>query len=150
MYIRHKAEGAIVFTLTVILSLITKVSYNDLSATALTVVSISVAVYIAAMSSLLGSPYASKISSIADSWIKGKSQLGVLTTYLRIAGNCGVLTIIISILYQIPSVIKIPVFLSRLTSAIACGIFAINIYFLWLVFHFLSVALINSARNSSS
>lgn len=148
MYRRHKASGIIVFISAVIFSYFAEILYDTLAMTAITVVSISVAVYIAVMSALLGSPYADKLKSIRDSKIRGKSQLGVLTTYLRTAGDFGILTIIISSLYQIPSVITVPPLLQRLVSSASCGIFAINLLFLWLIFRFLVTALINSAGNS--
>ena len=148
MYSRHKAAGIIVFILTVILCYFAEILYDDLAITAITVVSISVAVYIATMSALLGSPYADKLKSVRDSKIRGKSQLGVLTTYLRVAGNWGILTIIISSLYQIPAVITVPLLLHRLASSAACGIFVVNLWLLWLIFQFLVTAMINSAGNS--
>ena len=127
MYTRHKIIGIIVFIMTAIPCYFAEILYDNLAITAITVVSISVAIYIATMSALLGSPYADKLKSIRDSKIRGKSQLGVLATYLRIAGDCGVLTIFIGSLYQIPAIIAIPPLLQRLASSAACGIFAVNI-----------------------
>lgn len=148
MYSRHKVTGIVLFILTTILSYFAEILYDTLAMTAITVVSISVAIYIATMSALLGSPYAEKLKSIRDSKIRGKSQLGVLATYLRVAGDCGVLTIFVSSLYQIPAVITIPPLLQKLVSSVACGVFVVNILFLWLIFRFLVTALINSAGNS--
>ena len=150
MYKRHKTAVSTVFVLTAVLCYSTKILYDNIADIAITVVSISVAVYIATMSALLGSPYADKLKSIRDTEIKEKSQLGVLTTYLRVAGNCGILTILVSSLYKIPSIANVSPQLQRLTSSISCAIFVINIFFLWLVFKFLATALMNSASNNSS
>lgn len=147
MYTRHKIAVFAVFILTAIFCYFAEILYENLAITAITVVSISVAIYIAAMSALLGSPYADRLKSIRDSKIVGNSQLGVLTTYLRVAGNIGVLTIVISILFQIPAVITVPPPLRRLVSSFACGTFAVNVLFLWLIFQFLTTSLVNSARN---
>lgn len=148
MYTRHKAEGIALFIVATVLSYSASVSYEDLANAAITVVSISVAVYIAAMSALLGSPYANHLKAVVDKKIKGKSQLGVLATYLRAAGLCGTITIIISCLYLIPSPVTVSFHIVRVLSSVSCGIFAVNILFLWIIFQFLSVALINSAQGS--
>ena len=146
MYTRHKVEGIALFIIVTVLSYSASVSYEDLANAAITVVSISVAVYIAAMSSLLGSPYANHLKAVVDKKIRGKSQLGVLATYLRTAGLCGTITIITSCLYLIPSPVTVSFHITEFFSSISCGIFAVNILFLWVIFRFLSVALINSTQ----
>lgn len=149
MYTRHKVEGIALFIVITAISYYTNLSYDNLANVAITVVSISVAVYIAAMSALLGSPYANRLKSVADKQVRGKSQLGVLTAYLRAAGRCGTITIIISCLYLIPSPITIPFYTTKFFSSISYGIFAVNVLFLWIIFHFLSVALVDSAQKIS-
>lgn len=146
MYTHHKVETGIVFLVGVVLSFLIKAAYKDLSFTAITVVSISLAVYIAAMSALLGSPYADKLKAVADKKIKTKSQLGVLATYLQVAGGFSVFTIAISSLYQLASLKISNLLLSQIISSISFGVFAVNILFMWLIFSFLSTALINSAQ----
>lgn len=146
MYTHHKVEAVILFIAVAILSFLSAVTYKNLAITAITVVSISLGVYIAAMSALLGSPYADQLKAVADEKVKTKSQLGVLATYLRVAGRFSVFTIIISSLYQFTSLKINNAFLSQIVSSISCGIFALNILFLWLIFSFLSTALINSAQ----
>lgn len=159
MYTHHKVEAGIIFIAVYTLSFMAGVAYKDLALAAITVVSISLAVYIAAMSALLGSSYADRLKAIADKKIKSKSQLGVLTTYLRVSGGFSVFTIAISSLYQFTSLkidsmfllqvdpLKInSVLLLQIASSISCGAFALNILFIWLIFSFLSTALVNSAR----
>ena len=146
MYIRHKVSILVVFLLSAAVAGAFNIEYENLSSTALTIVSISVAVYIATMSSMLGSPYADKLKAVPDPKIYGKTQLGVMTTYFRVAGVCGVVTICISVFYQIPSSIVFLPFVKRIMSAISCGIFAVNILFLYLIFQFLATSLINSTQ----
>ncbi|MEA5040312.1 MAG: hypothetical protein VB086_10800 [Clostridiaceae bacterium] len=148
MYVHHKIKALILFIVVVILSFIIGAAYKDLALAAITAVSISLAVYIAAMTALLGSPYSDRLKTIVDKKIKTKSQLGVLTTYLRVAGGFSVITLIISSLYQFTSLKINNSFLSQAASSISCGAFALNIFFLWLIFNFLSTALINSAQRN--
>lgn len=146
MYKHHKVEAVFIFIVVAILSFLMDAAYKDMALAALSVVTISFAVYIAAMSALLGSPYADRLKSVADEKIKTKSQLGVLNTYLRVAGKTSVLTIAISSLYQFTSLKTNNVLFSRIASSLSCGVFALNILFLWLIFSFLSSALINLAQ----
>ena len=146
MYIRHRVSIFVAFLLPAVIAGVLNIEYENLASTAITIVSISVAVYIAAMSSMLGSPYANKLKAVPDSKIHGKSELGVITTYFRTAEGCGVITICISVLYQIPSPVVILPLVKRILSAISCGIFAVNILFLYLLFQFLATALINSTQ----
>lgn len=146
MYTHHKVEAMVIFVVVAILSFLAGAAYKDMALAALTVVTISFAVYIAAMSTLLGSPYADRLKAIADKKIKTKSQLGVLNTYLRVAGKTSVLTIAISSLYQFTTLRVNNALLSQIISSLSCGVFALNIFFLWLIFSFLSSALITFAQ----
>ena len=112
--------------------------------TAITLVSIAVGVYIAAVSALLGRPYAKELKQETDKKKTGNTLLGTLQDYFRCAGKFGVVTIIVSCLYCIPSTYIIPARIMRIGSAIAYGVFSCNILFLWLVFIFL----VNSLEKS--
>ena len=102
--------------------------------TAITLVSIAVGVYIAAVSALLGSPYAKELKQETDKKKTGNTLLGTLQDYFRCAGKFGVVTIIVSCLYCIPSTYIIPARIMRIGSAIAYGVFSCNILFLWLLY----------------
>ena len=149
MYVRHRVSIFTAFLLSVVIAGILNVGYENLASTAITIVSISVAVYIAAMSSMLGSAYADKLKAVPEPKIYGKSKLGVMTTYFRMAGRFGILTICISVLYQIPSPIEFLPIVKRILSAISCGIFVVNILFVYLIFQFLATSLINSTQLTS-
>lgn len=148
MYTRHKVETVATFVFTSILAYFANADYCGFALTAITVVSISVAVYIAAISALLGSPYADRLKSIPDKKLKSKSQLGVMTTYLRAAGALGVVTITISCIYQFIAVDIVDHVFRRILASLSCGVFSLNVLYLWLVFSFMSTALINSAKRS--
>lgn len=119
-------------------------NFEKMADTAITLVSIAVGVYIAAVSALLGSPYAKELKQETDKKKTGNTLLGTLQDYFRCAGKFGVVTIIVSCLYCIPSTYIIPARIMRIGSAIAYGVFSCNILFLWLVFIFL----VNSLEKS--
>ena len=88
--------------------------------------------------------YAKELKQETDKKKTGNTLLGTLQDYFRCAGKFGVVTIIVSCLYCIPSTYIIPARIMRIGSAIAYGVFSCNILFLWLVFIFL----VNSLEKS--
>lgn len=88
--------------------------------------------------------YAKELKQETDKKKTGNTLLGTLQDYFRCAGKFGVVTIIVSCLYYIPSTYIIPARIMRIGSAIAYGVFSCNILFLWLVFIFL----VNSLEKS--
>ena len=132
--------------------------YSKISSSVFTVVSISVAVYIAVAAALLDSRYAVALKSAVDAEITTKTQLGVLSEYLRWAGRFSIITIVISCFFIVLPSEKAMVLVQQLikqasvieavgqlASSIAFGVFALNILFLWRIFVFL----INSLNKSA-
>lgn len=140
----HKTYLIICFLLITVIAYILNWNFEKMADTAITLVSIAVGVYIAAVSALLGSPYANELKQETDKKKTGNTLLGTLQDYFRCAGKFGVVTIIVSCLYCIPSTYIIPARIMRIGSAIAYGVFSCNILFLWLVFIFL----VNSLEKS--
>ena len=140
----HKTYLIICFLLITVIAYILNWNFEKMADTAITLVSIAVGVYIAAVSALLGSPYAKELKQETDKKKTGNTLLGTLQDYFRCAGKFGVVTIIVSCLYCIPSTYIIPARIMRIGSAIAYGVFSCNILFLWLVFIFL----VNSLEKS--
>ena len=132
----HKTYLIICFLLITVIAYILNWNFEKMADTAITLVSIAVGVYIAAVSALLGSPYAKELKQETDKKKTGNTLLGTLQDYFRCAGKFGVVTIIVSCLYCIPSTYIIPARIMRIGSAIAYGVFSCNILFLWLVFIF--------------
>ena len=58
MYKRHKRMVGVLTIVSFFASLLLQVNYNNITDITVTIISIALAVYIAAMSALLGSPYA--------------------------------------------------------------------------------------------
>lgn len=157
MYRRHKIECAVLFVLSFLATFILKADYSKIADSAISVVSIALAVYIGAASVILGSDFAGKLKKQQDSQLTTKSSLGVLASYLRIAGICSLLTVIISAIYMLDLDISffdnilikyalienIQIF-QNLCSALSSSLFVINVFFIWLILIFL----INSMTKS--
>ena len=158
MYERHKRLIVIIFIAVLIAAIILNADYSKLAEASISVMSIAVAVYISATSVILGSTYAEKLKGQVDSKITTSTSLGVLAAYLRNAGALAVIMIMISTLYVLkigtPKPIAILLtnngwhtigtLILRVVSAISCGLFAVNIVFMYLILLFL----INSMSKS--
>lgn len=158
MYKKDKIIAVSLFLVTGVIAYFLGFDYSKISSTVFTVVSISVAVYIAVAAALLDSKYAVALKSTVDRKITTKTQLGVLSEYLRWAGRFSIITIAISCFFIIlpsektmvlahqlikqASVIEAIV---RLVSSIAFAVFTLNILFLWRIFKFLINSLSKSA-----
>lgn len=158
MYERHKRLIVIIFIAVLIAAIILNADYSKIAEASISVMSIAVAVYISATSVILGSTYAEKLKGQVDSKITTSTSLGVLAAYLRNAGALAIIMIMISTLYVLkigtPKPIAILLtnngwhtigtLILRVVSAISCGLFAVNIVFMYLILLFL----INSMSKS--
>lgn len=158
MYERHKRLIVIIFIAVLIAAIILNADYSKIAEASISVMSIAVAVYISATSVILGSTYAEKLKGQVDSKITTSTSLGVLAAYFRNAGALAVIMIMISTLYVLkigtPKPIAILLtnngwhtigtLILRVVSAISCGLFAVNIVFMYLILLFL----INSMSKS--
>ena len=158
MYKRDKIIAVLLFLIAGIITYSFGFDYSKISSSVFTVVSISVAVYIAVAAALLDSRYAVALKSAVDAEITTKTQLGVLSEYLRWAGRFSIITIVISCFFVVLPSEKAMVLVQQLikqasvieavgqlASSIAFGVFALNILFLWRIFVFL----INSSNKSA-
>ena len=78
MYKRHKWYAVIIVVSTFLLSYIVNAKYSDLASDAMTLVSITIAVYITVPSFMVGASYADKLKKTADAQKIGVSELGTL------------------------------------------------------------------------
>ena len=152
MYKRHKILIIIVAVVVFAFSMLFQFHYSEISEVAITVISITLAVYITVATSLLGSSYSKSLKKMPDKEDPKKSMLGVLSCYLKQAGVFSVVTIIISSLYIIMPEFSIPEKLltlysitSSLVSAFSCTLFSLNIVYMSLIMSFLIVSLNNAA-----
>ena len=157
MYKRHKIACIILAVLTFWAAFILKADYSKIAESAISIVSIALAVYIGAASVILGSNFANRLKMQQDRQLKTKTNLGVLASYLRIAGICSLLTVIVSAIYILDldvsyfdnilikcGQVENAHFFQYLFSSLSSSLFAINIFFMWLILIFL----INSMTKS--
>ena len=157
MYKRHKRRLCIYSIIVFCVCYIFNIDYALISEMAVTIISIALAVYIAAASVLLGSPFAKGLKRQIDTEDKTKSSLGVLSTYLHNAGVCSVVSIVVSCLYIISPSISVPFHIKALQnllafknvainlfSSLSCTLFCMNVFFLWHIFEFLVNSLTKS------
>lgn len=146
MYRRHKVLLRFCFVSVSIAAFVLGLNFTEMAETSITVASIAMGVYVAAVSTLLGSRYAKNLSQITDSEDSTKTLLGVLADYFRCAGKWCIAIILVGCVYQIPSKWQYPPILVRLSSAASYGVFAINIILFWLILVFLVNSLNKSVR----
>ena len=140
MYKRHKRTMVLSFFIVSIIAFVLKWEYTMIAEISVTVASIAIGVYIAAVSSLLGSEYAKDLKHETDSEYHNKTMLGVLADYFRLASVSCILLIVVSCLFVIPSDITISYKVLRVISSLSYGLFAANI----LLIRYVLVFLINS------
>ena len=146
MYKRHKVSIAVCMALTIARTFFLGIDYASIAEIAITVVAITLAVYTSVASVLIGNPYAHKMKKVRDSEVKTKTSLGVIASYLRGAGLCSTATIVISTIYlfEVDGIRNPTIY--QVCSSLACGLFAVNILFMWLVFKFLVNTLTKAAE----
>lgn len=143
----HKVWIAVIFLSVSVLCSVTNVSYSSIAETAITIMSITLAAYIAVAGTLLGSPYSYKLKSTPCPYDSTRSNLGSLTEYLRCAGRCSIFTLFFSCVNLCFKgyFSTVPFILKRLIIGAAFGIFSINLFFFALVFQILIVSMMNAA-----
>lgn len=104
MYKRHKLLLLAVFVGSFFITFLLGLDFSPMAEAAITVASIAMGVYIAAVSALLGSDYAKNLKTTTDKEYPSKILLGVLADYFRIAGLFCVVLIVAGCLYLIPTV----------------------------------------------
>ena len=153
MYKRHKISVFLLAAVVLGISFFVPLHYSQISEAAITIISITLAVYISVATSLLGSAFSKSLKKLPDKEDPQKSMLGVLSSYLKWAGLYSILTIIISSLYIIwprftltnTNIQVAYTFASRAFSAFSCSMFSVNIAFMSIIMKFLVVSLNNAA-----
>lgn len=149
MYKRHKLFLLAVFVGSFFVAFFLDLDFSPIAEAAITVASIAMGVYIAAVSALLGSDYAKSLKT-TDKEYPTKTLLGVLADYFRIAGLFCVVLIVDGCLYLIPTVWDTTGYFAanifRCGSAFSYAVFSANILFLWLILIFLVNSLSKSVK----
>ena len=141
MYKKHRVMLVLVILLFGAISYLFSVDYADIASDGITVVSIILASYMTSFSGLVSSDLAKKMQRKEDSELAGKSQLGVLRSYLNAAVCIGIINIIISCVATILAS-KMELVVNKgvvyyILSACGCATLAGNIYLMFLLFRFM-------------
>lgn len=95
MYKKHKTIYMLLQIFLFIASFLIKLDYSNLASGSFTIVSIILAIYMTLVANLVSSDLAKRMQNKEDKKLKGKSQLGVLRTYLNVAVITGIINICI-------------------------------------------------------
>lgn len=136
MYKKHKIITLVAFVIVFIISYIMKLDYNQIATESITVVSIALAVYMASFSQLAASELAEEMKKTPDKRIIGKSELGVLESYLKLAIKFGLASIIIGCAYLLDFNIELEKS-GNFVSSICLAVLSINFVFIWILFNFM-------------
>lgn len=141
MYKKHRVMLVLVMLILGVISYWFSVDYADIASDGITVVSIVLAIYMTSFSGLVSSDLAKKMQRKEDSELAGKSQLGVLRSYLNNAVFIGIINIIIScvalILASKMELVENKGAVYYIVSACGCATLAGNIYLMFLLFRFM-------------
>lgn len=146
MYKRHKRQILLCIIVTTAVAFMFDWSFEPIAEIAVTVASIAMGVYIAAVSALLGSQYAKELKATTDKEQPNKTLLGVLAGYFRYAGISCILLIVVSSLFLIASNISFSPMLLKVGGAVSYALFSSNILLLWIILLFLVNSLGKSVK----
>lgn len=151
MYNEHKLKLIIDFAIIFFISFISNMNFSDLSSECIAIVSINLAIYTVCIGCLINSTLLIKMKNSKDKKIGGKTELGVLKTYMELAMKNSIITIVLACVYkirifEIPKCIPMSDFITliiknqqfvRIFSSICFSFFSINFIFIWLIFIFI-------------
>ena len=141
MYKKHRVMLTLVMLFLGAISYLFSVDYAVIASDGITVVSIILAIYMTSFSSLVSSELAKKMQRKEDSELAGKSQLGVLRSYLNAAVCIGIINIIISCISMVLAS-KMELVVNKgvvyyIVSVCGCATLAGNICLMFLLFRFM-------------
>lgn len=156
MYTYHKRILFLSFFTVGFLSYFLNIPFEKIASDSITVVSIAIAVYMTAITLLIGNKIVESMGK-TDSFIKTKTKLGVLVTYLKSAVLVGVLSILDCCFLKIYTVedpnqlegcFKNLYEIYKIVSAIGLALFITTLLFMLLIFKFIATTILNQSRQS--
>lgn len=141
----EKKDSVVVSAVAVICVLcgvIFSLDYSSIAESGLTLSSIVLAVYIAAIIGLINSDLAKKMQKTVAGSQKDRTQLGVLTLYFKLASFCAIATIVISSIILLaekpaPSAAELLHYLWSALSVLGIIAYAENLVFLAMIMRFM-------------
>lgn len=137
----RKADFLLVLLIAVIagwLAHFFNLNYGQIASDSLTVISIILAIYMASIGGLMGSPLSARMKGIPDNQQSYRSQLGRLVSYFKWAVFDSILTIILTSIFRLLPIPSAPFpEWYCLLSAVCIAAFASNFVFTIIVFLFI-------------
>lgn len=135
-----KITAIILATFTIMASQLLHLDYNTIASEGLTLSSIVLAVYVAAILSLINTNLAKKMAVTQTSAKSEFTQLGQLVIYFKYASVCAIATIVISsITLLIPTEVNKCMFqiVFECFSSIGFTVYTLNLFFLVVILRFM-------------
>lgn len=136
MYKKHIFIMTILFVCVWVISFCLDLEYSKISSDAITISSISTAIYTALTSALMNSELKSKMMN-KDKIITWKTQLGVLAYYLKLGVTWSIINIIISCVVELSCKKFLNSIILRLIEALGMATLAIVLMFTWIMCTFI-------------
>ena len=152
LYKNHRTILIMVTLLAGCIAWIFDIPYYKIASDAITLVTIAIAIYFAAVTLLIGSKTAG-IMNQPDYIIKTKTQMGVFMQYLKWAILVGLLSIVDSYITKIYCDEKLHLimpYLYKTISSIGIALLAAMIFFIWIIFEFISAVLIRESHSGTN
>lgn len=154
MYPVHKRILACCFIATGLISFWLNIPFEKIASDSITIVSIAIAIYMTAITLLIGSKIVESMGK-ADDIIKTKTKLGVLTVYLKSAVWTGIISIIDCCFLKmyadeyyhgIDDVTQVFQIVYRIAASFGMALFVITLIFMILILYFISASILKQIR----
>ena len=142
MYKKHKIVIAVTSIMVFIVSYLFKCDYKALASDSITIISISLAIYMTSFSGLISSDLAKEMKNKSDGQMPWKSELGVLKGYIFSAVVAAIISIAVACIIlvvndRIDSAIRPGKLYYALSSLGFCSL-SVNFCFMFFLFKFMT------------
>lgn len=141
MYKKDKIILMIISILCCVISFKLKIDYSIVASDGITIISIVLAIYMTSVSGLISSKLVGEMSQKRDKQLVGKSQLGVLKSYLKNAVKLAIFNMVISgIILIVNNKLESNTqknLVYYVLSALGVSSLADNIFLMYLIFEFM-------------
>ena len=148
LYKRHRILLVILLLLSYTFAWSYNVPFKLIASDTITLNSIAIAVYMTAITLLIGSKTADAMKK-PDYEIKTKTQAGVLIAYLKRAMLVGIFSILDSFavkMYCNEELLTQKPYVYKVISSVGFALLSLTIFFMWLIFRFISTVIINESH----
>lgn len=152
LYKRHRILLVMLLLLSYITAWIYNIPFKLIASDTITLNSIAIAVYMTAITLMIGSKTADAMKK-TDYEIKTKTQMGVLLAYLKRAMLVGIFSILNSFaakIYCNDQLLTQKPYIYKAISSTGFALLIVTIFYMWLIFRFISAVIINDSHGPES